>query len=426
MSRKILILVLIFLISIQTVSAYTLNDFISYVQSLFFSGQKSTKGSVFQLTDQCYGGDGPDCDPNSDTLKWNCHPYYCSLYEKQNDKEGCEFAGCTVHEFILTPWACGGYPNSCENYDMKTDCQRAGCFWRESTETTTSTPAEALGEIQGIIINLLDSNCEPKQTWLVYYKGEQPRTITIPEWKKGDCPPGNIRIDMEYKNTGSMGTSFRFESQTIGLKTNNKGLRISAPINLVDSGASSTDLIWIPMWPEDIKEKNWLMVYSPKSGTFEEVGEIDLEIRKGQPTEIISCGCKDPDSPNKYYFCSDGTDGYCFEDETCYGITIKPDRPCKKITSTTSITSTTTVSTAISGFCHVGKECYSKTIVDCDEGIWIIKNHLNSNSLPTPKVGDIPKDTIEYASTKTGKIDLISICFEPEIKIQKTVIHVYE
>jgi hypothetical protein len=337
MRNKILLYVLLTAIIFSVVyvhaaSAYTIYDIAGYIQSLFSSVRNAVIGGVFQTTGQCYGGDDPDCNPSDDVLKWHCHPYRCSLYQMQNDKNGCGFAGCFVDESAI-PWACTGNPNSCEIYNTKENCQTAGCFWGETTTTSSITPQPS-GAIQEIRVSLLDSSCQPVQTWRVYPEDEAP---VIPEQKTGDCPPGNTRINIEYKNTGSKATYFKIESQSFG--QNSAGLRISTPPTLVQLGSISSHAVWIPMWNQSITEKNWLMASFSESGTFVEVEERDFWIYRAVST--TRCICENPDSANKHYTCTDGTEGNCEADETCYGMATKPDLPCRKATTTTTFTTTT-------------------------------------------------------------------------------------
>jgi hypothetical protein len=73
--------------------------------------------------------------------------------------------------------------------------------------------------------------------------------------------------------------------------------------------------------------------------------------------------------------------------------------------------------------CQSGKICSSNVIGECNNGIWIVKNHNDSKALQTPKIGFIP-GIIEYTPVNSGKIDILSICFEPQIKFIKTILDV--
>jgi len=357
-----LITIIVFFTFVQIVSAYTIYDLINYIQSLFSGNQRTAVGGIFQTANQCYGGDDLTCNPYDDSLKWNCHPYRCNLYEKQDDKDGCRFAGCTVNE-DTNPWICIGDQNPCESYNSQENCQRSGCFWRESTSTSSKdracssdldcasssndytkcdlttdnnapgfrsicmvcngvkqavgsgynqgaceadcgadqecdgldpsndcasgkncdsnckcvqmTPA---GAIQQIRVSWLDSNCNPKQIWRVYPEGDIPR---IPEWKKDqDCPAGNMRINMQYKNTGSSAAYFQFDTQTLGSSPSDV---ISTTRTRVDPGQESSHAHWIRMWSEDITERNWLMYSAYDSGSLTEVEKRDFRVYLREP-----------------------------------------------------------------------------------------------------------------------------------------------
>jgi hypothetical protein len=353
-----LMAIIIFFAFMQAVSAYSIYDLVSYIQSLFSGNQRTAIGGIFQTANQCYGGDDPTCNPNDDNLKWNCHPYRCSLYEKQGDKDGCRFAGCTANE-DTNPWTCAGNQNSCESYSSQENCQSAGCFWREGTSASSKdracssdvdcmstsndypkcdltadknapgfrnvcmacngvkqtvgsgynqgaceascgadqecdgldpsndcasgkncdsnckcmqmTPA---GAIQQIRVSWLDSNCQPKQIWGVYPEGDVPK---IPAWKDEDCSAGNMRINMQYKNTGSSAAYFVFKTQMVG-DAGNPGDVISTSRDRVEAGQESSHVHWVEMSGESITERNWLMSSPSDTGDLTEIERKDFRV----------------------------------------------------------------------------------------------------------------------------------------------------
>jgi hypothetical protein len=72
--------------------------------------------------------------------------------------------------------------------------------------------------------------------------------------------------------------------------------------------------------------------------------------------------------------------------------------------------------------CRVGKKCSSNVIGNCKEGLWIVLNK-EGKPLQIPVIQDIPSSA-EFTPANTGKVDVISICFEPKINVQKTTIEV--
>jgi hypothetical protein len=104
-------------------------------------------------------------------------------------------------------------------------------------------------------VHELDKDGEPVNSWNIL-RGDTP---TIGCWDPNTCfNAGNMRIDVRFRNDGPQST-FKFDTQTHGLTTNQLGDRISTPEATVNTGEEFLHMHWIRMWSEPIEEFNWIV-----------------------------------------------------------------------------------------------------------------------------------------------------------------------
>lgn len=138
------------------------------------------------------------------------------------------------------------------------------------------------GLINSITVYLLDSNCNPVQTWVVYSNGLTGLVPNIPVWTGSNNCAGNMRIDYDYTNTGSSSSWYYIATQVHGINTNNNGDTIYTPEQQVSANAVGHHAHWIKMWAENITERNWLYMSTsqctPGFGCGTSVQEVDFTV----------------------------------------------------------------------------------------------------------------------------------------------------
>ena len=72
--------------------------------------------------------------------------------------------------------------------------------------------------------------------------------------------------------------------------------------------------------------------------------------------------------------------------------------------------------------CQSGGNCSLDAIGNCTDGLWIVMNK-EGKPLQIPVVNNLSYK-IQFSLVSSGKVGVYAICFEPEIKVQKTVIDV--
>jgi hypothetical protein len=315
MFRKVLILTVMLLIfSVQVVSAYTLNDFIYFVNSLFTNVGSKIKGSIMPSPspfEECSIGpciDENQCSQFKGTCESSCSLGCCCNFECKN--------GICMGES-----ECKGFGGTCESSCLMGCCCDFGIPTTTPTQSTTTTtkPATTTTTTQ-------QEECSKEGEMCVLPFSPCCQGLECDGWP-GIC-----------KKTGTTTTTTTRQTTTTTQQANCCNNPNLCPSNQ-----------YCDYWSCTCKERQTTTTTSMTTPTT-------ITTATTQPGVTCTCditGGRSPrcggTSPYNHFRCTDGTDAYCAEWEECRGtqkfpcVAIgTPDNPCGSSTSTTTSQPTTT------------------------------------------------------------------------------------